>query len=257
MQSSRSSDRARRSELSRALDPIASSQSGARDVPREGFLARSVVVVATSRPLVAAAMSGALGARGSFAVEVVDLDVSCAHQAPVVRAAAIVVDVEQAPAIALRFCQEVRACRPAEAILALLCCPEGPKDFHLRALRAIGIGGVVSLDSSTEQVEAAIETVARGDFALYAPLSPSQAAALGLQPDHRASKTGRRGDERPVTERDVELLRMVKEGLSDAEIGSRLNVSASTVKADIGAWCRRAGVTGRVQLAVWAERHRF
>ena len=220
-------------------------------------LARPVTLVATQRPLVVGAIAAALGRSPRLVVEPLDQDPAAAASEAVQRANAVVVDVEPAPAVALRLCQELRACRPAVPIVALLCCGEGPPDFHLRALRTVGIDGVLSLDQPVGQVESVLESVLRGNFALGATLGPTQAAALGIGRDRRRVRPGAQGEERPVTARDAELLCLLKEGRSNAEIGARLHLSQSTVKDLVGAWAARAGVEGRVRLAVWADRQGF
>lgn len=65
----------------------------------------------------------------------------------------------------------------------------------------------------------------------------------------RAPDRGRRGDDfaRSLTPRQIEILALVAEGLSNAEIASRLYLSESTVKWHIRKILRTLGVSNRAQ----------
>lgn len=57
-----------------------------------------------------------------------------------------------------------------------------------------------------------------------------------------------------LTTRETEVLRLVGEGMSNAEIGQLLHVQESTVKYHISALIRKIGVRDRLQAAVFAHR---
>jgi DNA-binding NarL/FixJ family response regulator len=59
-----------------------------------------------------------------------------------------------------------------------------------------------------------------------------------------------------LTRRQSELLELLAIGLTNAQIGTRLNVSASTVKTMLERLYRRAGVSGRVALLRWSRSDR-
>jgi DNA-binding NarL/FixJ family response regulator len=58
-------------------------------------------------------------------------------------------------------------------------------------------------------------------------------------------------------DRDVELLHLIADGLSDREIGARVFLSPHTIKHRIERLRRHAEVKKRVQLAAWAARQGF
>ncbi len=104
-----------------------------------------------------------------------------------------------------------------------------------RALRA-GARGYLTKDASRDDIAVAIRAVARGQ----ATFDPAVSARLvsGLRPGRPAAGAGGRADDRlgelaGVTGREREVLRLIGEGLNNAEIADRLFVSTSTVKTHI------------------------
>jgi DNA-binding NarL/FixJ family response regulator len=71
------------------------------------------------------------------------------------------------------------------------------------------------------------------------------------------SDAGSRGDaERArtiLTPRELEILELLASGTSDGEIAHLLGVAATTIQTHVGNILRKAGVTTRVQLGVFAH----
>ncbi len=59
----------------------------------------------------------------------------------------------------------------------------------------------------------------------------------------------------PLSEREIEVLRLLSTGLSNKEIAPLLFISESTIKTHVEHIIRKLGVADRVQAAVWAARH--
>jgi DNA-binding CsgD family transcriptional regulator len=58
-----------------------------------------------------------------------------------------------------------------------------------------------------------------------------------------------------LTQREHEVLRLVAQGLSNAEIGSRLFISPKTAEHHVGNALRKLGLRSRVQAAAYLARH--
>jgi DNA-binding NarL/FixJ family response regulator len=113
----------------------------------------------------------------------------------------------------------------------------------LGALRA-GARGYLTKDAGAEQIREAVEAVARGDAALDPAVQHHVLAAL-TDPVATELPDG-------LTPREVEVLQLIAEGLTNAEIAERLVVSAATVKSHVNHIFAKAGVRDRAQAVVYA-----
>jgi DNA-binding NarL/FixJ family response regulator len=111
--------------------------------------------------------------------------------------------------------------------------------------------GYLTKDASAEQIVDAVATVASGD----ALLEPSVQARL-LDHVNRIPPTRGEPGEPPddLTDREAEVLQLISEGLSNAEIAARLVVTASTVKTHINHIFAKTGVRDRAQAVSYAYR---
>ncbi|MFF7635392.1 response regulator [Kitasatospora sp. NPDC008050] len=122
-------------------------------------------------------------------------------------------------------------------------------EYVVEALRA-GASGFLLKDVPAEELVQAIRVVADG----AAMLAPSITRRLL---DMYATRLPS-GDETPspalttLTEREMEVLRLVAKGLSNAEIAAELFVSETTVKTHVGHVLTKLGLRDRVQAAVFA-----
>jgi DNA-binding NarL/FixJ family response regulator len=58
-----------------------------------------------------------------------------------------------------------------------------------------------------------------------------------------------------LTEREREVLALVRDGLANKQIARRLGIAERTVKAHLTSVFQRLGVTDRTQAALWASEH--
>ena len=83
----------------------------------------------------------------------------------------------------------------------------------------------------------------------HSPLAPLAASAL-LDDRHK-----RRSAEEQLTERELDVLALVGDGLPNKLIARRLEISEKTVKAHLTRVFSVLGVTDRTQAALWAQRN--
>jgi DNA-binding NarL/FixJ family response regulator len=120
----------------------------------------------------------------------------------------------------------------------------------LDALEA-GAAGYLLKDSEPEELVRALKAAADGDT----PLSPRVARLLV----HRARAAPARSEAAmravsALSEREVEVLRLLADGLDNTEIAQALFVSPTTVKRHVTAILGKLGVSNRVQAAISAVR---
>ena len=118
----------------------------------------------------------------------------------------------------------------------------------LGALRA-GARGFLTKDAGAEEILAAVQAVARGEAALDPSVQHHVVAALAGS-DARRPAEPELPDE--LTPREAEVLALIAEGLSNAQIAERLVVSAATVKTHVNHIFAKAGVRDRAQAVVYA-----
>jgi DNA-binding NarL/FixJ family response regulator len=121
----------------------------------------------------------------------------------------------------------------------------------LGALRA-GARGYLTKDAGADEIRAAVEAVDRGEAALDARVQHHVVAALAGS-DARRPAEPELPDE--LTPREAEVLALIAEGLTNAEIAERLVVSAATVKTHVNHIFAKAGVRDRAQAVVYAYSH--
>ena len=86
------------------------------------------------------------------------------------------------------------------------------------------------------------------------------AASGGSPLDPRAARTLLEGKSAPdplagISPRERDVLALLLEGMPNKLIARRLEISEKTVKSHLTSIFRQLGVTDRVQVILWAERH--
>jgi DNA-binding NarL/FixJ family response regulator len=119
-------------------------------------------------------------------------------------------------------------------------------EYVYEALRA-GASGFVLKDDPPEQLLAAIRTVAGGEALLSPAVTKRVIAQFARLP---RPTPARRLDE--LTERELEVFRLIARGLSNAEIGQELYISDTTVKTHITHILQKLDLRDRVQAVVLA-----
>jgi DNA-binding NarL/FixJ family response regulator len=121
-------------------------------------------------------------------------------------------------------------------------------EYVFAALRA-GASGFMLKDVRPAELVEGVRVVARGDALLAASVTRRLL-------DHFVRALPDPAEPLPalqqLTDREIDVLRLVAAALSNAEIAERLYVSEPTVKTHVSAVLRKLGLRDRVQAAVYA-----
>ncbi|MFD0147209.1 MULTISPECIES: response regulator [unclassified Streptomyces] len=122
-------------------------------------------------------------------------------------------------------------------------------EYVYEALRA-GASGFLLKDASAEELAHAVRVVAAGDALLAPHITKRLIAEFSrLSAAPRAPLKDRVGD---LTERETEVLALIANGLSNAEIAARLVLAEQTVKTHVSRILIKLGLRDRTQAAVHA-----
>jgi DNA-binding NarL/FixJ family response regulator len=120
--------------------------------------------------------------------------------------------------------------------------------FMARAV-AGGASGYLLKGVEHEEMLASLRAVAGGDMLLNADTLVRSLRGVS----EKGVGTGELIE--PLTEREIEVLKLVATGLSNRDIGAILFIAESTVKTHVEHIIGKIGVSDRVQAAVWAARN--
>ncbi|MFF8656568.1 response regulator [Streptomyces huasconensis] len=130
-------------------------------------------------------------------------------------------------------------------------------EYVYQALRA-GASGFLLKDASARQLADGVRVVASGE-ALLAPTVTrrliTEFSRLAETPRLSAAVQAQQYGE--LTERETEVLVLIAQGLSNAEIASRLVVAESTIKTHVSRVLVKLGLRDRTQAAVFAYEARL
>jgi DNA-binding NarL/FixJ family response regulator len=123
-------------------------------------------------------------------------------------------------------------------------------DEYVFAALAAGASGFLTKEIEPDALRQAVKVVAAGD----ALLSPSVTRRVVGQFAHRPVPATASGGDRlaRLTERELEVVRLVASGLSNDEIARELVISPLTAKTHITRAIAKLGVRDRVQLVIVA-----
>jgi DNA-binding NarL/FixJ family response regulator len=136
---------------------------------------------------------------------------------------------------------------PAPAVLVLTV-SSGQADV-IQALEA-GAAGYLLKDSPPDELVRAIRAALDGDT----PLSPRVARILVERARARPGDAASARVSERLSQRELEVLRLLAEGLDNSEIARRLFLSPTTVKHHASDVFAKLGVSNRVQAAIAAVR---
>lgn len=156
-----------------------------------------------------------------------------------------VLDIRMPKVTGVEATRRIRQSFPKVRILVLTAYDDDP---YIRALLQAGADGYLLKTAPAAELIQAIRDVHRGEAAL----SPSVAAKVIRQMKH--SPTASSGQAEALTEREIEVLRLTAQGLTNREIGRDLSISHRTVQGHLANIYGKLGVGSRTEAVTEALR---
>lgn len=159
----------------------------------------------------------------------------------------VLMDVRMARVDGLSAARDIIAGHPETRVIVLTTFDED--EYVAEALR-IGVAGFLLKVSPPEQLIDAVRTVAAGNGLL------DPAVTLRVIRSFAERRPPETADPRlaDLTPRERDVLRLLAEGLSNAEIAARLYLGEATVKTHLSRILMKLGIRTRVQAVVYAYR---
>lgn len=155
----------------------------------------------------------------------------------------ILLDLNMAQMDGLETLRRLRLADP-EARVVMLTVSDHEQDL-VAALRA-GASGYLLKDTEPEELLAQLRQVLEGHLVLSQSLTEHLMRAV--RRDHEPTPVEQAG----LTERELEILRGISEGLSNKHIARQLDITEGTVKVHVKHLLRKLNLHSRVEAAVWA-----
>ncbi|QKW28590.1 response regulator transcription factor [Streptomyces seoulensis] len=206
------------------------------------------VLIADDQQMVRQGFTVLLDARADIevvgqAVDGLDAVAKTAELAPDV----VLMDIRMPELNGIEATRRVTARTPGTKVLVLT---TFDLDEYVYEALCAGASGFLLKDASADQLAEAVRVVAAGDALLAPGITRRLIAEFArINGGPRPARATRVGD---LTERETEVLTLIAQGLSNAEIAGRLVVAEQTVKTHVGRILVKLGLRDRTQAAVYA-----
>jgi DNA-binding NarL/FixJ family response regulator len=206
------------------------------------------VLVVDDQPLVRVGLTKILEARSDFEVVAESADGSRAVEACVLlRPDVVLMDIRMPGMDGLEATRRIIE-RNGDATRVLVLTTFGRNEYVYEALRA-GASGFLLKDTPPEELLAAVEIVASGD-ALLAPAITRAVIEEFVRrpppPEQRPAKLEQ------LTAREREVLDLLAQGLSNAEIAERLYITEATVRTHVLHVLQKLDLRDRIHVVIYA-----
>ncbi len=156
----------------------------------------------------------------------------------------VVLDIRMPGMDGIEAAKRITSGRPETGVVMLTAYDD--RHFVVEAVRA-GARGYVLKTRDSDHLLQAVRLVAGGNMVIDPDLVVTLADELAAAKDQNR-------DAQSLTDRELEILRKVADGLTNAEIAERLAISEHTVKSHVGNILAKLQLADRTQAAVYAWR---
>lgn len=208
------------------------------------------VAIVDDHGIVREGLRGLLSRPGIQVVGEADSGLKAVELAKELQPDVILLDIRMRDGDGLQALPQIKAVSPRTSVIMLT--TYANPGYLARAISS-GASGYLSKEVNPEQIVRAVRAVAAGDELIDRDLLQ---AALAQAVDHSPPEP--EPTEMPVddlSEREVEVLRLLAAGMNNAAIAETLNVSVATVKTHVRHILEKLHVSDRTQAALWAVRH--
>jgi DNA-binding NarL/FixJ family response regulator len=206
------------------------------------------VVVVDDEPMVCAHLRTILGSAGDLEVVGEARDGAAAVEAVLRdRPDVVLMDLRMPGVDGLTAIERINRLRDPPAVVALT--TFDADQYVLRALRA-GAAGFLVKSTPPEELIRLVRVAADGNMVL-SPVAARRLVAASA--DQQAARQRARELAGTLTEREVEVLACLGEGLSNAQIAARLYLSEATVKSYVSRMLDKLGCANRTQAGLLAH----
>jgi DNA-binding NarL/FixJ family response regulator len=165
----------------------------------------------------------------------------------------VLMDVNLPNVNGLQITQRLRAQCPDIKVIILTAYDDEEQIY--RAIR-IGASAYFAKDVAPAQLLDTVRTVAEGYYVIANKrLTPAQAEQWLLELYRRYGISPEDTTLSPLTNRQMEILELIIEGLSNKQIAMRLGISQQTVKNHVTSILAKLNRSDRTQAAIYALRH--
>jgi DNA-binding NarL/FixJ family response regulator len=145
----------------------------------------------------------------------------------------------------------IAAVEPAPPVVVLTLSDD---DVSMLEALLAGAAGYVLKEATLEQIVTAVRAAAAGDAVIPPRVAPELLRRLRAAEPARAATSASGEAAAELSERELEVLRLIVDGRDNAAIAAELFISPNTVKSHVASIFAKLGVESRLQASVQALR---